>query len=123
MASTPDYSWPPMEQRKLIGKPIKRVDGPQKASGRAKYASDLKPPGLLFAAYMGSPHAHARITKIDIGEAEKTPGVKAVHIINPEGTEIQWQGMEVAAVAATTEEIAKDADRKSTRLNSSHLGI
>ena len=112
MASTPDYSWPPMEQRKVIGKPIKRVDGPQKASGRAKYASDLKPPGLLFAAYMGSPHAHARITKIDTGEAEKTPGVKAVHIINPEGTEIQWQGMEVAAVAATTEEIAKDALRK-----------
>src|ERR1017187_6325960 len=112
MASTPDYSWPPMEQRKLIGKPIKRVDGPQKASGRAKYASDLKPPGLLFAAYMGSPHAHARITKIDTGETEKTPGVKAVHIINPEGTEIQWQGMEVAAVAATTEEIAKDALRK-----------
>src|ERR1039458_7679474 len=109
MASTPDYSWPPMEQRKLIGKPIKRVDGPQKASGRAKYASDLKPPGLLFAAYMGSPHAHARITKIDTGEAEKTPGVKAVHIITPEGTEIRWRAMEVAAVPATTEEIARAA--------------
>src|ERR1039458_10884468 len=89
MASTPDYSWPPMEQRKLIGKPIKRVDGPQKASGRAKYASDLKPPGLLFAAYMGSPHAHARITKIDTGEAEKTPGVKAVHRSEEHTSELQ----------------------------------
>jgi xanthine dehydrogenase YagR molybdenum-binding subunit len=101
-----------MEQRKFIGKPIKRLDGPQKAAGRAKYASDLRPPGLLFAAYMGSPYAHARITRIDTGLAEKTPGVKAVHIINPEGTEIQWQGMEVAAVAAVTEEIANDALRK-----------
>ncbi len=112
MASAPDYSWPPMEKRKLIGKPIKRLDGPQKSTGRAKYASDLKPQGLLFAAYMGSPHAHARITKIDTSEAEKMPGVKAVHIINPEGTEIQWQGMEVAAAAAATEEAANDALRK-----------
>jgi xanthine dehydrogenase YagR molybdenum-binding subunit len=101
-----------MEKRKVIGKPIKRLDGPQKASGRAKYSSDQKPAGLLFAAYMGSPHAHARITKIDTSEAEKTPGCKAVHIINPEGTEIQWQGMEIAAVAATTAEIANDALRK-----------
>jgi xanthine dehydrogenase YagR molybdenum-binding subunit len=101
-----------MDQRKVIGKPIRRVDGPQKASGRAKYASDLKPQGLLFAAYMGSPYAHARITSIDTSAAEKTAGVKAVHVIAPAGTEIQWEGMEIAAVAAITEEIANDALRK-----------
>ena len=112
MASTPDYSWPPMDQRKVIGKPIRRLDGPQKATGRAKYSSDLKPQGLLFATYMGSPYAHARITKIDASDAEKAPGVKAVHIIAPEGTELQWEGMEIAAVAATTEEQANDAMRK-----------
>src|SRR5664279_2979571 len=112
MANAPDYSWPPMEKRKLIGTSPKRLDGPQKSTGRAKYTSDLKPQGMLFAAYMGSPYAHARITAIDAGPAEKMPGVKAVHIIAPAGTELQWQGMEVAAVAATTEEIANDAIRK-----------
>ena len=45
MANTPDYSWPPMDKRKVIGKRIKRLDGPQKAAGRAKYSSDLNLPG------------------------------------------------------------------------------
>ncbi|HWB96494.1 MAG TPA: xanthine dehydrogenase family protein molybdopterin-binding subunit [Bryobacteraceae bacterium] len=101
-----------METRKVMGKPIKRVDGPQKASGRAKYASDFNQKGLLFGALLTSPHAHARITSIDTSEAEKLPGVTAVRVISPAGTEIQWQGTEIAAVAATSEEIAKDATRK-----------
>ena len=100
MANTPDYSWPPMETRKVIGKPIKRLDGPQKASGRAKYSSDKKLPGMIFASYLISPHAHARITAIDTSAAEKTAGVRAVHVIAPAGTEIQWQGKEIAALAA-----------------------
>ena len=57
MANTPDYSWPPMETRKVIGKPLKRLDGPQKAAGRAKYSSDLKMKDLLFGAYLTCPHA------------------------------------------------------------------
>ena len=112
MANTPDYSWPPMEKRQVIGKPYKRLDGPQKASGRAKYCSDLKPKDLLFGVYLTSPHAHARVTSIDTSAAEKTAGVKAVHVVSPAGTEIQWAGTEIAAVAATTEEIARDAVRK-----------
>jgi len=112
MASTPDYNWPPMEKRRVIGKPYKRLDGPQKASGRAKYSSDLKPKDLLFGVYLTCPHAHARVTGIDISAAEKTAGVKAVHVVSPAGTEIQWAGTEIAAVAATTEEIARDAVRK-----------
>ena len=59
MANTPDYHWPAMEQRKVIGTPAKRVDGPVKASGRAKFTSDLRPPGMLFGIYVTSPHAHA----------------------------------------------------------------
>src|ERR1019366_8445351 len=42
MANTPDYSWPPIGQRKVIGQRVKRLDGPVKATGRAKYASDTK---------------------------------------------------------------------------------
>src|SRR5215472_9410524 len=112
MANTPDYSWPPMESRKVMGKPFKRLDGPQKAAGRAKYTSDLNPKGMLFAAYLTSPHAHARITSIDTSAAEKTTGVKAVHVVAPAGTELQWANGEIAAVAATSEEIARDAVRK-----------
>jgi xanthine dehydrogenase YagR molybdenum-binding subunit len=112
MANTPDYSWPPTEKRKIIGQRYKRVDGPIKSSGRAKYSSDLNPKDLLFGAYLTSPYAHARVTNIDTSAAEKTAGVKAVHVSAPAGTEIQWPGAEIAAVAATTEEIARDAVRK-----------
>jgi xanthine dehydrogenase YagR molybdenum-binding subunit len=101
-----------MEKRRVIGKPYKRLDGPQKASGRARYSSDLRPKDLLFGVYLTCPHAHARVTSIDTSAAEKTAGVKGVHVVSPAGTEIQWAGTEIAAVAATTEEIARDAVRK-----------
>src|SRR5437773_596046 len=71
MANTPNYSWPPMKDRKFIGKSPKRVDGPLKSSGRAKYSSDTNPKGLLFGIYLHSPHAHAKVTSIDTSEAEK----------------------------------------------------
>jgi xanthine dehydrogenase YagR molybdenum-binding subunit len=112
MANTPNYSWPPMEKRKIMGKSYKRVDGPQKAAGRAKYASDWNRKDLLFGAYLTSPHAHARVTSIDTSDVEKMKGVMAVHVIAKAGTEIQWAGTEVAAVAATTEEIAHEAAHK-----------
>src|ERR1039457_2073823 len=57
MANTPDYSWPPMGQRKVIGQRVNRLDGPVKATGRAKYASDTKPSGMLYGAYGARPRA------------------------------------------------------------------
>jgi len=109
--ANPDYSWPPMEKRKVIGQRFKRLDGPAKSSGRAKYSSDTRMKDLLFGAYLTSPHAHARVRGIDTSEAEKVQGVAAVHVAAPAGTEIQYQGWEVAAVAASTEEIAREAAR------------
>src|SRR5664279_4129708 len=100
MANTPDYNWPPMETRKIIGKPFKRVDGPIKAAGRAKYTSDLKMKDMLYAVYLTCPHGHARITSIDTSAAEKMDGVKAVHVIAEAGKELQWHGQEVAGEAA-----------------------
>lgn len=108
----PDYNWPPMEKRRLIGKRISRLDGGAKASGKAKYASDLNRSDLLYAALLTCPHAHARVTSIDTSEAEKLKGVTAVRVISKAGTEIQWAGTEIAAAAATSEEIAKDAIRR-----------
>src|SRR5581483_2340445 len=101
-----------MEKRRIMGKPTKRVDGPAKASGRAKYASDFNRSELLHAVILTSPHAHARIVSIDTSEAEKMDGVTAVHLMSKPGTEVQWEGAEIVAVAATTEELAKDAARK-----------
>src|SRR5689334_5950015 len=111
MANTPDYSWPPMEKRKVIGTPARRLDGPIKSSGRAKFTSDLKPQDMLYGAYLTCPHAHAKVSAIDISEAEKLAGVKAVYVAAAAGTEVHYQGWEIAAVAATTEEIAHDATR------------
>ncbi|MGC9949640.1 MAG: xanthine dehydrogenase family protein molybdopterin-binding subunit [Bryobacteraceae bacterium] len=114
----PEYSWPPMDQRRVIGKPTKRRDGLEKSTGRAKYSSDQKPPEMLFGALLTSPYAHARITGIDTSEAEHLPGVTALRVIIPNGKdtivgrEVSWEGEEIAAVAAVTEEIANDALRK-----------
>src|SRR3989442_15901614 len=112
MPDTPNYAWPPMNTRKVMGKSPKRVDGAAKASGKAKYSSDVHPAGMLFGAFLTSPHAHAKVVSIDTSAAEKTPGVTAVHIVSPPGTEIQWAHAEVVAVAATTEEVAQEAARK-----------
>jgi xanthine dehydrogenase YagR molybdenum-binding subunit len=101
-----------MDQRRVIGKPTKRRDGLEKSTGRAKYSSDLKPPGMLFGALLASPHAHARITSIDTSEAEHMEGVTAVHVMTGAGKEVQWEGAEIATVAAVSEELANDAVRK-----------
>lgn len=107
-----DYKWPPMDKRRIMGKPQSRLDGPQKSSGRAKYTSDLNLPGMLHAVMVTSPHAHARVTNVDIAAAKASAGVQAVRVISPAGTEIQWQGTEVAVVAANSETAARDAARK-----------
>jgi len=106
------YDWPGAGERSLIGKRITRIDGPVKASGRAKYTYDINQPGLLFAKILRSPYAHAKITALDTSEAEKAPGVKAVRKIQDVGTELQWVGDEIVAIAATSEEAAEDAIRK-----------
>ena len=108
----PDYSWPPMNERRVIGKPTKRRDGLEKATGKAKYSSDLKPEGTLFGAVLTSPYAHARVTSIDTSEAEHMKGVTAVRVITGAGKEVQWEGAEIAVVAAESEEVANDAVRK-----------
>jgi len=95
----------------LIGTEIPRLDGLAKASGRAKYPSDTRPDGTLFAVMLYSPHAHAKVKSIDGSAAEKMPGVKAVALIAKEGTTLRYQGDDIAAVAAETEEQARDAIR------------
>ena len=107
----PDFSWPSAEQRTLIGKRITRVVAPVKVTGRAKYSYDYFQPGMLFGKILRSPYAKAKIVSIDTSAAEKMPGVKAVEIIQNVGATIQWEGDEIAGVAAVDESIAEDAIR------------
>ncbi len=107
-----EYRWPPVNQRRVIGRPVNRVDGLVKVTGRATYSSDVRRPGMLYAALLTCPYAHARVRSIDVSEAERSPGVRAVQVLAPAGTEINWAGADVAMVAAETEEQARDAVRK-----------
>jgi CO/xanthine dehydrogenase Mo-binding subunit len=63
---------------KLVGTRPLRPDGVDKVTGRAKYGADAFAPGQLIGRVLRSPHAHARIKKIDTSKAAKLPGVKAV---------------------------------------------
>ncbi|HEU5133459.1 MAG TPA: molybdopterin cofactor-binding domain-containing protein, partial [Pyrinomonadaceae bacterium] len=101
--------WGPNDKHKLLNHRMTRVDGPIKAAGIAKYTYDQRLPGMLYARVLRSPHAHARVTKLDTDAAMKIPGVKA--IIPAPLTEVRFAGAPVAAVAATTPEIAGDALR------------
>src|SRR5215203_4565944 len=104
-------SWP--KKRRLLGTKVTRLDGPEKSTGKAKYSYDINRPGMLHARILRCPHAHAKLKAIDLGPAEKMPGVKAVIVINDAkaGKEYFYAGDEVAAVAADTEEHAQDAVR------------
>jgi len=106
-----DYHWPPADKRFLIGKSFNRVDGPAKSSGRAKYSYDISRPGMLHGKMVFSPHAHAKVKSIDTAAAERMPGVRAVLIMFEPGKEVLWAGQEIVAVAADTEEQARDAAR------------
>src|ERR1044072_872300 len=101
--------WGPNDKHTLLNQRVTRVDGPLKATGIARYTYDQRLPGMLYARILRCPHAHARVTKIDTDAAANIPGVKA--IIPAPLSELRFAGAPVAAVAATTPEIAGDALR------------
>ncbi len=108
---------------RFIGKATPRKDAVEIVTGGTRYLNDMKFPDLLYGKVLRSPHAHALIKRIDKSKAEKLPGVKAV--LTPEdipawrgGTprhlpildrKVRYVGDAVALVAATSEEIAKEA--------------
>jgi len=120
--STNNYTW--------IGKDIKRREDPDLLTGRAEYTNDVKLPGMLYAAVLRSPYAHARIVSIDTSAAKKLPGVHAVltgsdatEVIDPVPAfcaepvveraiavdKVRYAGEAVVAVAAESRYIAEDA--------------
>jgi len=100
----------PLEQwpegaRSVVGRPAPRQDGPLRVRGEARYTADIKLPGMLHAAVLRSPHAHAKVRRIDLAPALAVPGVRAAlgpgeaHGLEEEAG---WAGAPVAAVAADT---------------------
>ena len=133
-------AWGPNDKHALLNRSLPRVDGPVKVCGAAEYTHDRRPPGMLFGRVLRAPHAHARVLRIDAAEARRIPGVKAVVLSTDEevvegsnraaeeaeeknrvdagdakparrAVVVLFAGMPVAAVAATTPEIAEDALR------------
>ncbi len=117
-------AWEADRRFSVVGRPVSRVDGPERVSGAARYTADVQLPGMLYAAVLRSPHAHARIKLVDTSAAEALPGVRAVlsgsnvpDVSWRGGTgklfddEVRFVGDEVAAVAADDPDTARDALR------------
>jgi len=117
----------PEKELKIVGTNPVKHDGLDKVTGRANFGADFFLPGMLYGKVLRSPHAHANIKSIDTSKAEALPGVKAVITRDdlpdiPAGTpggdmtrnalareKALYDGHPVAAVAATSEAIAKRA--------------
>ena len=96
----------------VVGRPAPRQDGHQRARGQAIYTADLALPGMLHAAVLRSPHARARVKKLDLSGALELPGVLGAigpadcHVLQEEAN---FHGAPVAAVAAESLGKARDA--------------
>jgi carbon-monoxide dehydrogenase large subunit len=62
----------------MVGKALKRREDPRLITGGAQFLDDVKLPGMTHAAFVRSPHAHARIASIDVSVASSMPGVLGV---------------------------------------------
>jgi xanthine dehydrogenase YagR molybdenum-binding subunit len=108
-----EFDWP--DNPTVIGTHVNRIDGPDKVTGRAKYTFDINRPGMLYGKMVRSPYPHARVVSVDLSAATRMPGVKAALLVrdfsDAKNNRVMFQGDEVAAVAADTEEHAIDAAR------------
>jgi CO/xanthine dehydrogenase Mo-binding subunit len=110
---------------KFVGKPIPRLEGADKVSGKTRYAADIEIPGALWAKILRSPLPHARIVNVDTSKAAKLPGVHAIMTgadIPPVMTglrmkdmpllareRVRFVGEPIAAVAANSVALADEA--------------
>ncbi|MGG5811494.1 xanthine dehydrogenase family protein molybdopterin-binding subunit [Falsiroseomonas sp. CW058] len=61
-----------------LGQPLRRLEDPRLLTGGGRFAANLAPPGALHAVFLRSPHAHARVLRVDAAAARAMPGVTAV---------------------------------------------
>ncbi|MEO7995712.1 MAG: 4-hydroxybenzoyl-CoA reductase subunit alpha, partial [bacterium] len=79
----PEHHHDPAVPFAIIGKRTPLLDARSKVTGEAIYTDDLKFPNQLVAKLLRSPRPHARIKSVDLTEAWKVPGVKAI-VLGPE---------------------------------------
>lgn len=113
--------WGEDARLRVVGQALPRVDGPARVTGQALYTTDVRLPGMLHAAILRSPHAHALVRAVDSAAAEAMDGVHLVwHRRQPPpvaefggrpifGEEVAFQGAEVALVVAGSLEVARAA--------------
>ena len=70
-----------MSKPRVIGSPVRRLEDPALLVGKARFVDDLDFPGILHAAFVRSPHAHALVRGIDRSAAHRVPGVEAVLVL------------------------------------------
>jgi len=88
-----------------VGHPTPRIDALERVTGQAHYTADVKLPGMLYARVLRSPHAHARIVKIDVSKAQALPGVKA--IVTHENCQVVWGAGSIAGGVQYNDDIKK----------------
>ena len=84
---------------KLMGAEVKRKEDPRMITGASTYVTDIALPGMLWVAFVRSPHAHAKLSKIDASAALKVPGVRRVVT----GEEIRTLAKAVPPASASAE--------------------
>jgi xanthine dehydrogenase YagR molybdenum-binding subunit len=100
--------WKPKGENAIFHHPVERIDGVEKGSGFAKYSTDYTGEGALQVRLLTSPHAHAKIRRLNVEPAKGVAGVRDVYVFPqraPEGEtlyEVNWEGTPIAAVAADT---------------------
>ncbi len=96
----------------VVGSDLDRVDALAKASGRAKYSSDITFPGLLQALILRAPIAKGKLTGLELDEAQRLPGIAAVVALKEIGHKIRFAGDAIAAVAGANLHVVRDALEK-----------
>lgn len=99
-----------------VGRPLPRLEDYRLLYGGARYLDDIELPGQLYAGFVRSPYAHARVKRVDAADALAMPGVVAVFtpsagrpfILAP-GGKVRYQGEAVAMVVATDRYLLYDA--------------
>jgi len=111
-------------RKSLIGEPLARKDALGKVTGKTKFADDLALPNALYGAVVTSPHAHAKVVRVDTSKIDSLPGFRIVITADdvPDRRkgqlyqdrpiitrEARFVGDIVAAVAAESEALAQKA--------------
>ncbi|MSQ01714.1 MAG: 2Fe-2S iron-sulfur cluster binding domain-containing protein [Myxococcales bacterium] len=91
--------------------PPPRVEAHDKVTGAARYTVDVSVEGQLSGGFVCSPHAHARLVRIDAEDALAIPGVRGLYPLMEPGHKARYVGQEVAILAADSREALREGMR------------